>query len=485
MVTYKRKSDKLGLVLAGIAVIAVIIWLLHPRHPYNKCNLQANSVHLSKYENLVPVAVIGSGPAGLAAALYGARGGVHSVVFEGESPGGQLMTTTWVENWPGRPKSLGPDLITSLKEQAAEFGAQYVRESVSAVDFSSWPYRVETAQGTVAYAMSIVIATGAQPRLLYVPGEQEYWSKGVTTCAVCDAPFYKEKEVVVVGGGDSAFEEALQLAPYAKKITILVRRDVLRASQAMQERIKPYEHIDIKFNTQIKVIKGDNTQVTHIEVEEQGEEKIVPIDGVFLAIGHTPITKNFKPTISTHEGGYIALTGNTQHTNIPGVFAAGDVADFRYRQAGVAAGDGIKAALEGLEFLREVGYNEVIEEALHGNMYVPEGGKDRKALADITSLQALKDVQKKHDYVVLDFYTDICPSCVQILPTLEEAHMSYETNAGFYKINIMDVPELAEMYEVNSAPTILILQDGKIIARVQEGLSSQQLHDLFKKIMKQ
>lgn len=321
--------------------------------------------------NIVPIAVIGSGPAGLSAAMYGARAGIKSVVFEGDFPGGLLVKTSYVENWPGVPHVLGPKVMKRLRKQACSFGVQCVTDTIEAINFSDWPFVLCTAEGNIIHALSVIISTGANPRHLHVKGEEEYWGRGVSSCARCDAPLYKNKEVIVVGGGDSAIEEALQLAPYAKKVTIVHRRNQLRASPHMRDHIISYKQINVLYDSRIKRIIGNGDEITAVELIDSQTEEIstMLIDGIFLAVGHEPNTEIFKDYISTDEQGYIILEGRSQVTNVPGVFAAGDVADPYYRQAGAAAGDGIKAGIDAILFLHEIGFTTQRAQEMATNMF--------------------------------------------------------------------------------------------------------------------
>lgn len=448
-------------------------------------NLSHFSINKSlKKENVIPVAIIGSGPAGLSAALYGARGGFYSVVFEGKEPGGQLMGTTWVENWPGMEKKMGPDLIKSLRDQAKEFGAFFVQDTITDVNFSSWPYQLKTEGGSTIHALSVILATGAQARKLGIPGEDEFWGTGVTACAICDAPFFKDKEVFVVGGGDSAAEEAMQLAPYAKKITLLVRRDAMRASAAMQERLRAYDHISIQYNTQLSAIKGEGKRVTNVDMIVNGKKKNAPIDGVFLAIGHTPNSSVFKKYVKTDSAGYVDLQGHTQNTSVPGVFAAGDVSDRMYSQAGVAAGDGIKAALDASEFLRDIGFNEIFAEKLESQYFDAEGGVGREPLQSFNSLDEFEQYVKKTDVpIFLDFYTEFCPSCAQMIPSIEKLAMELKGSMEFYKVDAMKVPGLSEKYEVESVPTFIVVRQGELVARAHNSMSRKELRNFVENVL--
>ena len=310
--------------------------------------------------NVVPIVVLGAGPGGLSAGLYGAAQ-YDTVIVAGEQPS-LLTETSYVENWLGAPHQLGADLIQKSREQAEALGARIVDANVSKVDLTDWPFVVNLDDGTTMHALTMIIATGARPRMLGVPGEKEYWAKGVSACARCDASFYKNKNVVVIGGGDAAIEEAVELARYAKEVTIIHRRAKLRAASSMQLRLKSYPQIKLMYDEIIKEVVGDKKKVTGIKIEntESGKQMTLPIDGVFLAIGHQPNTDLFKDILETDNVGYLILESN-QQTSMPGVFAAGDVADPHYRQAIVAAGDGAKAAIDAIQFLESIGFT--LEEA--------------------------------------------------------------------------------------------------------------------------
>ena len=311
---------------------------------------------ISSKEGVVPIVVLGAGPGGLSAGLYGAAQ-FDTVVLAGEQPS-LLTETSYVENWVGAPHQLGADLVQKSREQAEAAGARIIDATVKKVDLTSWPFAISLDDGKTIHALALIIATGARPRLLGIPGEKNYWARGVSACARCDALFYKNKKVVVVGGGDAAIEEAIELARYAKEVTILHRRSQLRAANSMQTRLRSYSQIHLLYDISVKEIIGDKKKVTGIKIShvQTGKTEILPIDGIFLAIGHQPNTDLFKDILETDNSGYLMLQCNTQQTSLPGVFAAGDVAAPRYRQAIIAAGDGAKAGRDAIEFLESIGF---------------------------------------------------------------------------------------------------------------------------------
>jgi thioredoxin reductase (NADPH) len=482
-------------ILSTIFAVIMLVGVISAVNWYSQKNIIGNQLDISigkilDKERIVPVVIIGSGPAGLSAALYTARGGKYTVVFEGKQPGGQLTTTTYVENWPGTKKMLGTALIDDLRKQAQEAGAVMVRDLVECVDFSTWPFKIQTEEGHVINALAVDICTGAESRKLGAIGEEKYWGRGVTTCAVCDAPFYKNKDVVVVGGGDSAVEEATLLTNYAKSVTMLVRGDKLRASASMQNRLKDHEKIRILYNTKITEIKGDDQTVTSVELQNTKDNRsyTIPIDGVFLAIGHIPNTKLFKNFIATDSEGYIELANKrqskrSQATSVPGVFAAGDVCDFTYRQAGVAAGDGIKAGMDALEFLDEHGYNEHVAKQIADNLYDPELEGD---LAELNKLVTLKDFQalaEEKKPLIIEVGAEWCSTCKALLPIMQSIAAKFEAKANFAYIDLDDDPkELVDLLKLKVVPTILVIKNGTVVSRYESKVFSKtELYTLVKK----
>ena len=301
--------------------------------------------------------IIGAGPAGYTAAIYASRANLFPILFEGIQPG-QLTTTSEVENFPGYPEGVsGPTLMDDLRRQALRFGADIKSGSVTEVDFSKRPFEVTVNGADKYYAHTVIIATGASARYLGLPDEQKYMGMGVSACATCDGFFYRGKNVAVVGGGDSACEEALYLSNIAKKVFLIVRKPALRASKVMQQRVLKKENITVLFNCNTLGLFGDEVLEGAKLVENKGTEMEqifdIAIDGFFLAIGHTPNTQVFGTSLELDSEGYIILKGNTSATSVDGVFAAGDVADPRYQQAISAAGMGCRAALDAEAYLVE------------------------------------------------------------------------------------------------------------------------------------
>lgn len=302
------------------------------------------------------VVIIGSGPAGLTAALYTARADLAPIVFEGPEPGGQLMQTTDVENYPGYPEGvLGPKMMEDFREQAKRFGADCRYGYVTNIDFSNRPYKLTVDEETELYAKSIIISTGAEAKWLHLESEQQLRGKGVSACATCDGAFFRNEHVIVVGGGDTAMEEATFLTKFARKVTVIHRRDQLRASKVMQKRAFEDKKIEFMWDSELVKVLGDKlVEGVKIKNNKTGDTTTLDdVTGVFIAIGHKPNTDLFKGVLTMDAVGYIQTKGQSTETDLPGIFASGDAMDPIYRQAVTAAGTGCRAAIDAERFLAE------------------------------------------------------------------------------------------------------------------------------------
>ncbi len=314
---------------------------------------------------LAPLVVVGSGPAGYSAAQQAAQFNLPVYLITGDELGGQLVGSLSVDNVPGFEMQPGMAIMEQFEEQTRRKGVHFIHDSVIGVDFDSWPFTLVTVEHGSFHALAVVIATGSTPRTLGIPGEDMYYGKGVYTCAVCDCFMARDKHVAIVGGGDSAIVYAQVLAPYAQSIDIFVRKDHMRASPVAQEKLKSYSHVNVIYSTQIIEICGDGQSMTGLVIEDTqtGNRSYKPdaYQALFLAIGHDPNTALFEEALDLTDDGYILLQGRTQQTTVPGVFAAGDVEDTYFRQAGISAGRGMQAGHEAAEFVRNCGFtNDVV-----------------------------------------------------------------------------------------------------------------------------
>ena len=469
-------------VIAGLIGLSCVVTYKRYKAKYRSHNLSYSLNNVSMQEDIVPLLIVGSGPAGLSAALYGARARLHTIVLAGPLAGGQLTGTSYVENWPGTERLLGSVLIGNLRKQAESFGAHIINESAQSIDCSSWPFKVTLAEGRSLKALSIIIASGATPKRLGVEGEADFWGNGVTTCATCDAPYYKNKNVFVVGGGDSAIEEAIQLASHARSIVILVRKKSMRAASVMQERLLGYPSISVRYSTEVIKVLGNAQGVTSVILRDtvtQATSQAL-IDGLFLAVGHEPNTASVKQCIKCDEDGYIVLESVNQESSVKGIFAAGDVADKVYKQAGVASGDGIKAALDAEAFLREIGWNALLSTSLENHFFDPKTVRlpDLREIPDKKSFDELcKTAQLP---IVVLFSGQACPACVKMLPLVQAAAAHLSDKALFVKVDTA-ITELADMYAVQRIPLIGVIKRNQLIARKEGTMSKIELLQYLQK----
>ncbi|MDT0631481.1 thioredoxin-disulfide reductase [Rubrivirga sp. S365] len=308
-----------------------------------------------------PIVIVGTGPAGFTAALYAARAGLAPLVVQGSEPGGQLTTTTDVENFPGYPDGvMGPDMMADLEKQAVRFGAELRWGTVTHVDFSGSPHRLVVDETTPILADAVVVSTGASAKYLGLENERRLLGRGVSACATCDGAFFRGEEIAIVGGGDTAMEEALFLTRFASTVHLIHRRDSFRASQIMQDRVLNHDSVRVHWNTVVTEVRGDDAVIgLTLEDTETGEARELPVTGFFVAIGHKPNTEIFAGWLDQDEAGYIQTLPDSTYTNVDGVFACGDAQDHVYRQAVTAAGTGCMAAIDAERWLAE---HDVIEE---------------------------------------------------------------------------------------------------------------------------
>ncbi len=424
-----------------------------------------------------PVVILGGGVGSLTSALYLGRAGVSPLVIEGPTPGGLLTQSHAVQNWPGVMEIDGMQLVEKMREQAEANGARFASEEVIAVDFSKKPFIITTRkldgsnQTRQISAETCIIAMGTKPNFLKIPGEQNYWGRGVTNCAICDGSLYKGKVVGVVGGGDAAVLEALYLANIAKEVHVFVRKDHLRAGEERRvQTLKEKPNVKFHYNTKVQEVKGDENGVTGVVLESGSKTKPFALDGLFLAIGSTPNSAIFKNNLKLDSQGYILLEKD-QETSIRGVFAIGDIVDPVYKQAVSAAGDGAKAALQAQQYISDRTNLLVKNESLvkvQPSQKVIEIGSIEQFQQEI-SLNTLP--------IVVDFYATWCGPCKKISPTLDASASQLAGKVKFIKVNVDKFADLSTKYNIRAMPTVLFLDpSGKELER-KVGLD--QINDLL------
>lgn len=447
-------------------------------------------------ENIV---IIGSGPAGYTAAIYAARANLKPVMFEGLQaggiPGGQLMTTTEVENFPGFPEGVtGPKLMERMQEQAVRWGTECYTEDVVKVDFAQRPFIITSTEREVK-AHSVIIATGATAKRLNLPSEKQYWNNGISACAICDgaSPIFKGKELVVIGGGDSAAEEAVYLTKYGSRVHLLVRSGELRACKAMQNRVINNPKIKIHWHTEAIDVYGENNLMTGIKVrhKQTGNESKINAHGLFYAIGHRPNTSLFTNQLELDDVGYITVTPGTVATSVEGVYAAGDVQDHEYRQAVSAAGTGCMAALSAERWLSEhdliveyaqpseEGISEVTEEPVTQPTIVKESDFDLNATRHVGGYALRKLFHESDRLMMVKYVSPTCGPCKILSPILDKVVEEFEGQIHFVEIDIVADPEIAEMGQISGTPTIQFFHDQKLLEEVKGVKQKSEYRELI------
>ncbi|KAJ9695873.1 hypothetical protein PVL29_011042 [Vitis rotundifolia] len=435
----------------------------------------------SSAKGIENVVIIGSGPAGYTAAIYAARANLKPVVFEGYQvggvPGGQLMTTTEVENFPGFPDGItGPDLMDRMRRQAERWGAELFQEDVEFLDVKTSPFTVQSSERKVK-CYSIIFATGATAKRLKLPREDEFWSRGISACAICDgaSPLFKRQVLAVVGGGDTATEEALYLTKYARHVHLLVRRNELRASKAMQDRVHNNPNITLHFNTEaVDIVSNNRGQMSGILLRkvDTGEESVLEAKGLFYGIGHTPNSQLLEGQVELDSSGYVIVEEGSARTSVEGVFAAGDVQDHEWRQAVTAAGSGCVAALSVERYL--VGNNLLIE------FHQPQTEEVKKELTDRDVREGFDITLTKHrgQYALRKLYHEsprlicvlytapTCGPCRTLKPILSKVIDEYDQNVHFVEIDIEEDPEIAEAAGIMGTPCVQFFKNKEMIQTV-------------------
>lgn len=497
-----------GIVVAMVLVTAGCDWLgsVKDKAEAVVSRKPVHSVETVSFDaDTYPAVVLGGGMGGMTASIYLSMANIRTRLSQGKMPGGLLTQSLSVRNWPGEIDAPGAAITEKLQAQAIRRGVEVKSEVVTSVDLDQWPYRITVAdvhdetKTRMIKALTVIIGMGASSNYLGIPGEQEYWSKGVTNCAVCEGSLYRDKTVCVVGGGDSAMEEASYLAGLAKKVYIFVRRDTLRAVDNRKDEVLELPNVEVVYNTSLLEVEGDGKKATGVRTinNKTKEEGRVALDGVFLAIGFTPNTQLFKDQLTLTDRGYISLFED-QETSVPGVYAVGDIVDPQYKQAVTAAGDGCRAALQAHAYLNEIGYKpqaasttreaKPAAESALAQMAEPVAVKERAEVTDeavqaehgasyepgvvheITSVEAYDQLMASAQTpVIVDFYATWCGPCKQIAPLYKKIAAAYGERATFIKVNIDTVPDLGRQASIQGVPTFIFTAQGDEKGRLVGG----------------
>lgn len=451
----------------------------------------------------IPLVILGGGCAGLTAGIYAGQANIPCLIVQGPKVGGALAQSHSVRNFPGFNELPGADIVNKIKEQARLAGADINTGTVTNIDLSSWPRTIEIQQPhdgskRIIKALSIIVALGTEPNKLGISGEDGYWTKGVSNCATCDGPLFADKKVAVVGGGDAAIEEANYLSAIASTVYILIRDTKLKAKDKRAvTNVLNKKNVTVLYNTKVTSILGDGTRVTNLELfnTQKNEKQLMAVDGLFLAIGSKPNTALLQKQLECNQQGFIQCK-NKQETSVPGVFAAGDVSDPAFVQAITAAGDGCKAALQAIDFLKQIGFDPAtIAETQQKKKVTPLTilkEPQKESIETITTAQNFKEkVLDSLKPVYLDVVSPMCISCQQMMTVLESLVPSYKNSMQFFKINItepsFDVP--AALLKLNSraiqsVPTGLVIVNGKEVARFVGVYKAQDIKATLDRVLK-
>lgn len=521
----KKKSSHFGRTTA-LALLILVIASCGAGFGYTWFKSLKQDVLLKNLpDKTFPCVVIGGGVGGLSSSVYLSQLGCKTLLLRGDSPGGALAKTKSVQNWPGEVDIPGKDLVEKLEHHAKHFGTVMADRSAESVDFSRWPFTITLAgKGKAAdrtvHALSCIVATGSTPNMLSVPGEEDFWGQGVTNCAICDGPLFKDQTVAVVGGGDSALTEVELLTPLAKKIYMIVRSDSLRGRGSRAHKARKNEKVEILYSTQITKILGDGKGVSGVMAKTKDGSSIrIPLSGIFLAIGSKPNTDMFKDQLSLDHYGLIKLSRD-QQSSVDGVFAVGDVCDGKYRQAISAAGHGCVAALQALKFLSDKrvvlkdfcdGQTDSsqdkdkqhskkapknVEPSLDEQVLELDSDVDDQdaedeaaknsahAVIEVETVNELeRAVENKKQPYILDCYATWCMPCQLMQPIFEELSVQFKDKVVFLKADADKSPGIIKSLGVRGVPTFIFFdKDGKQVDRTSGQMDKQDLADMLEKL---
>lgn len=438
---------------------------------------KAIEASLEGKDKIIHAAILGSGPTGFAASIPFARAGYLTVVFQGPKPGGELMDSAIVENWPGIPKQSGAQGMNDLEKQATHFGVIIDPSTITDIDFATWPYKLTTNEGSVAYALTVVIATGASQKKLGIDNEDVYWGRGLFSCGICDGSFTHGKDSLVIGGGDIAIQRALQLAPQAKTVTLIVPGARLTATESMQKKIRCLKHVSVIYNKIVTSIEGDGNVINGVQLKDLTTRELSDFktQAIFLSTGLTPNTDLFKNKLELDQYGCIKLKDcRTQKTSIEGVMAAGNCADPHYRQIATIMGDGTKAAIDGLEELSLWGFDGPLKDLLKDRLFKP--ALKQTSVKQIRSIPEFKNtIANSKDPVLIEFYSPACSHCKKMEVPVAHVAEKFKSVLNVFKVNKDKLFKLIQMHDIKIIPAFIVFMNGKEINRMEGSTSEEGL----------
>lgn len=440
---------------------------------------------LEDKDKLAYVAIIGGGAAGYAAAIPAARAGYQPIIFQGPKPGGELMDSAIIENWPGLPKDSGALMMHKLEKQAVQFGALLDPATVIDIDFSSWPYKLTTNTGQTVHALTVIIATGASQKKLGIENEDVYYGNGLFSCGICDAFFTKNRDAVIIGGGDIAIQRALQIAPKAKTITLITDKEHLTANESMKQKLKCIKHASVLAHKKVTKIVGDGEKIDHVELVDPitQEPSTFKTQAIFLSTGLTANSDLFKGKLELDSDGCIKLKDDrSQETPIEGVMACGTVADPLYRQVATVIGDATKASLDALRALSKKGIDDAQKEGILARLYKPTPLAHIKSIRSVSEFS--KIIKKEVDPVLVEFYSPLCHHCKNMEPRLSTVSEKYKNFLKVYKVNRDKLAKLIEMHGVKMIPAFLIFINGQEQNRIEGEIPEDVLFNFVEETCK-
>ena len=478
---------KVTLKITGIIVLLLIILcsiigatFLIIRHSHNKYKVEK----IMQLDNIIPVAVLGSGPAGLSAAMYTARAKYKTVVFVGETPRGQLNQARSVENWPAKPKAAGSALMSELEEQAKSFGTEFIQETIANVNFACWPFELISSDGKSYRALAVIVATGLAPKKPTIPGATQYWGHGVGSCAICESSFNNKEEAVIIGNGKNAAELILHIVATARHVTVIVKEPEFNASEKLIDQIKAFKNVTIKTNTEAIRINGNGASVSSVTVKDltTNQQTNIPAKLILCSLGFTPMTDLFKAYLSLDSHGYVKVKGRSQKTSRKGVFAAGTVEDRQYGKASISAAAGTKAGLDAIAFLETIGFNAYKAKSMDNLLYHTQPQTECHIPVVKTQEAFEKKLKEAHGPVVADFFMPSCPACIRLMPHFEAVAHQYQDEKEFIKVDVSQDRSLATNHSITSVPKVIIFNNGAETKRCEPAKDEKDLKACITKV---